>query len=90
MPTESYGNFGLAAIYHHRHAMPYTSIAALLGAHHTTIIPAARAIAALLGPGHPALAPGPARLRTPDDLRHHAAAAGITIPDPPPRGRLRK
>jgi transposase len=80
----------LAAIYHHRHGMPYTHIAALLGAHYSTIIAAARAITALLGPGHPALASGPARLRTPDDLRRHAATAGITIPGPPPRGRLRK
>jgi hypothetical protein len=80
----------LAAICHHRHRMPYTHVAALLGAHYSTIIPAGRAIAALLGPGHPALAPGPARLRTPADLRDYAATAGITIPDPPPRGRLRK
>jgi transposase len=80
----------LAAIYHHRLGMPYTHIAALLGAHHTTITPAGQAIASLLGPGHPALAPGPARIRTPADLRRHAAAAGITIPGPPPRGRLRK
>jgi hypothetical protein len=80
----------LAAIYHHRHGMPYTHIAALLGAHYSTIIPAGRAIAALLGPGHPALAPGPASLRTPADLRDYAATAGITIPGPPPTGRLRK
>jgi hypothetical protein len=80
----------LAAICHHRLGMPLSNIAALLGAHHTTIIPAARAITILLGAGHPALAPGPVRLRTPADLRRHAAAAGITIPDPPPRGRLRK
>jgi transposase len=80
----------LAAIYHHRHGMPCTHIAALLGAHYSTIIAAARAITALPGPGHPALASGPARLRTPDDLRRHAATAGITIPEPPPRGRLRK
>ena len=79
----------LAAICHHRLGMPYTHIAALLGAHHSTIAPAGHAITALLGPGHPALAPGPVRLRTPADLRRHAAAAGITIPDPPPRGRLR-
>jgi Rhodopirellula transposase DDE domain len=80
----------LAAIYHHRLGMPYTHIAALLGAHHTTIAEACQAITTLLGPGHPALAPGPARVRIPDDLRRHAAAAGITIPDPPPRRRLRK
>ena len=80
----------LAAIYHHRLGMPYTHIAALLGAHYSTIAPAGQAIAGLPGTGHPALAPGPARIRTSGDLRHYAAAAGITIPDPPPRGRLRK
>jgi transposase len=80
----------LAAVYHHRHGMPYSNIAALLGAHHTTIAAAGRAVAGLLGDGHPALAPGPVRLRTPADLRDHAAAAGITIPGPPPRGRLHK
>ena len=80
----------LAAIYHHRHRMPYTHIAALLGAHYSTIADASQAITAQLSPGHPALAPGPARLRTPADLRRYAAAAAITIPDPPPPGRLRK
>ena len=68
--------------------MPCSHIAALLGAHHSTITPAVQAITNLLGSGHPALAPGPVRVRTPTDLRRHAAAAGITIPDPPPRGRL--
>jgi len=80
----------LAAICHHRLGMPYTNIAAVLGAHHTTIVPAGQAITSLLGTGHPALAPGPVRLRTPADLRCYAAAAGITIQAPPPRGRLRK
>ncbi len=80
----------LAAICHHRLGMPCSPIAALLGAHHSTITPAVQAITSLLGSGHPALAPGPVRVRTPSDLRRHAAAAGITIPDPPPRGRLRK
>jgi transposase len=79
----------LAALCHHRLGMPCTSIAALPGAHHSTITPAVQAITSLPGPGHPALAPGPVRVRTPDDLRRHAAAAGITIPGPPPRGRLR-
>ncbi len=80
----------LAAICHHRLGMPCTHIAALLGAHPSTIAAAVRAVTALLGTGHPALAPGPVRVRTPDDLRRHAAAAGITIPSPPPPGRLRK
>jgi transposase len=80
----------LAAICHHRLGMPCSHIAALPGAHHSTITPAVQAITSLPGSGHPALAPGPVRVRTPTDLRRHAAAAGITIPDPPPRGRLRK
>ena len=79
----------LATIYHHRHGMPYSNIAALLGADHTTIGPAIRVITGLLGTGHPALAAGPDFIYTPDDLRTHAATAGITIPDPPSRGRFR-
>ena len=64
----------LAAICHHRLGMPYTHIAALLGADPTTITPAGQAITALLGAAHPALAPGPARVRTPRrpaNLRRH-------------------
>jgi hypothetical protein len=80
----------LATIYHHRHGMPYSNIATLLGADNTNLGPAIRAITGLLGTGHPALAAGPDFLYTPDDLRKHAATAGITIPDPPPRQRSRK
>ena len=79
-----------AAICHHRPGMPCSHIAALPGARHSTITPAVQAITNLPGSGHPALAPGPVRVRTPTDLRRHAAAAGITGPAPPPRGRLRK
>ena len=80
----------LATIYHHRHGMPYRNIAALLGAHPSIIGPAVQVITGLLGTGHPALAAGPDFLYTPDDLRSHAATAGITIPDPPPpRASLR-
>ena len=43
----------LAALCHHRLGMPYTNIADLLGAHHTTIVAAGRAIASLLGAGPP-------------------------------------
>jgi transposase len=79
----------IAAICHHRLGMPATHIAALLGAHQSTISEAVQVITALLGPGCPALAPGPVRIRTPADLRTYAGTAGIAIPDPPPRGRLR-
>ena len=37
----------------------------------------------------PLPAPRPAPPQPPADLRHYAATAGITIPGPPPRGRLR-
>jgi Rhodopirellula transposase DDE domain len=79
----------LASIYHHRHGMPYSNIAALLGADHSTFGPAIRVITNLLGTGHPALAAGPNMIYTPDDLRTHATTTGITIPDPPPRQRPR-
>jgi transposase len=80
----------LAAICHHRLGMPRSHIATLLGAHYTTITPAVQGITSLLGSGHPALAPGPVRVRTPSDLRTHAATTGITIPGSPQRGRVRK
>ncbi len=80
----------LTAIYHHRPGMPYTHIAALLGAHHSTIAPAGQGITSLPGAGHPALAPGPVCVRTPSNLRTYAATTGITIPGAPPRGRVRK
>ncbi|MGH3178765.1 MAG: hypothetical protein ACRDPF_33425, partial [Streptosporangiaceae bacterium] len=79
----------LIAILRHRHGIPGTRIAALLGADPSTISQATRQITALPGPGHPALAPGPDRLRTPAGLHGYAAARGITIPDPPPVRRRR-
>jgi hypothetical protein len=79
----------LATIYHHRLGISCARIAALLGAHPTTIAPLVREITTLLTPGHPALAPGPARTPALSDLRHYAAAAGITLPDPPPRTHRR-
>jgi Rhodopirellula transposase DDE domain len=77
----------LAAIISRRLAMPSMHIAALLGAHHSTISEATRHITSLLGPGHPALTPGPARVRTPSDLRQYAATLGITMPGSPPARR---
>ena len=67
--------------------MPVSNVAALLGVDSTTLRAAIGVITDLLGTGHPALAAGPEFLYTPDDLRTHAATAGITIPDPPPRQR---
>ena len=83
----------LAAIYHHRLGMPYTHIAALLGAHYSTIIPASRAIAGLPGPAHPSSHPAPSASAppptcgttpqppgSPSQTRRHAdASAGSTL-----------
>src|SRR5262249_9147983 len=71
----------LAAIYHHRLGMPYTHIAALLGAHHSTIAPAGHAVTALLSPRHPALAPRPA----PTPLPQPAPPPHPACPAPPRR-----
>lgn len=89
-PTYTLDTMLLATIYHYRHGMPYSNIAALLGADNSTIGPAVRTITTLLGTDHPALAAGPEILYTPDDLRTYATTTGITIPDPPPRTRRRR
>jgi transposase len=72
----------LAAICHRRLGMPYTHIAALLGAHYTTIAPAVRGITTLLGPGHPALAPGPVRVRAPATCEPALPLPGSPSPGP--------
>jgi hypothetical protein len=72
----------VAAACHHRLAMPWTLLAALLGVHRSSLaVPAAPALTALavLGLATPAGPP----VRTLRTLQHHAAAAGITIPVPP-------
>jgi len=69
--------------------LPPNLIGTLLGADGTTVSHATSQIAGLLAaqPAAPAPGPGPGiRLRTLDDLRDYAAAAGLslTIPAPPP------
>jgi hypothetical protein len=63
--------------------LPHAVIGALLSADRTTISHAISLTRALLAGRSPLIAPA-ARLRTLDDLRGYAAAAGITIPDLPP------
>ncbi len=72
----------LAALYRYRLGMTCQHIADLLGVDHSTISIATRRIADLLSRNGTAITPSPHRLRTLDDLRRHAAAAGITIPGP--------
>jgi hypothetical protein len=66
--------------------LPGAVIAALLGAHKTTISHATTLTTALLAghPSPPAAPPPDLRLRTLDDLRAYAARHGITIPAAPP------
>jgi Rhodopirellula transposase DDE domain len=78
----------LAAIYRYQLGMPCQLIAGLLDVDHSVISKYTRTIADLLTARGTPLTPGPHRLRTLADLQRHAAAAGITIPDPgtPPPG----
>ncbi len=59
-----------------------TALAPLLGADPSTLRYAIGDTRALLAQAGHAIPPGPARIRTLDDLRHYAASHGITIPDP--------
>jgi transposase len=73
----------LAAVYRYRLGMTCQAIAGLLGTDHSVISVTTRQTAALLPPGSTPLTPGPHRLRTIDDLREHAATAGLTLRPPP-------
>ena len=63
--------------------MPCRLIAELLGVHQSTISLATGRVAPLLEQHGITIAPATARISSLDDLRSHAAAAGITIPEPP-------
>jgi hypothetical protein len=73
----------LAAIYRYRLGMTCQHIATLLTIDPSAISIATRHIADLLSRTGTIITPGPSRLRTLDDLRRHAAAAGASIPDHP-------
>ena len=68
-----------AAACHLRLRMPYQLLSEVLGAHSTTISLASSRIIPLLREHGIAAQPGHARIATLAQLRHHAAAAGITI-----------
>jgi hypothetical protein len=68
-----------AAACHLRLGMPYRLLGGLLGAHETTISLAARRVIPLLEQHAITPHPGAIRITTLDELRNHAATAGITL-----------
>ena len=79
----TFTGYVLAAILHQRFALPARAIAALFGCDRTTIGHELPRIAQLLDDTATTIPPGPVTLATYQDLRDYAAAAGITLPDPP-------
>ena len=75
----------LAAIYRQRLGMPCRLIGALLGVDESTVSLATRRIAPLLEQQGITITPAATRISTPGALRDYAAAAGITLPEPPPQ-----
>ena len=67
-----------AAACHLRLGMPYRLLAGLFGAHQSTVSLAARRVIPLLA-DHGITHDGGTRIRTLDELRKHAATAGITL-----------
>jgi hypothetical protein len=73
----------LATLLCQRLSLPRHVIASLFGVDRTTIGDAVRLTRELLAGHGTSIQPAPVRLRTLDDLRSYAAAAGITLPPPP-------
>ena len=71
-----------AAACHLRLRMPYRLLGELLGAHQSTISLAARRVTPLLEDHGITPQHGGIRISTLDQLREHAATAGITLTDP--------
>src|SRR5487761_1622812 len=72
-----------AAIARQRHGMPCRLLGQLLGVDESTISLATHRLTPLLQQQNTAIAPAGPRIASLDDLRRHAAAAGITLPEPP-------
>jgi hypothetical protein len=70
----------LAGLLQLRFRLPAVAMAPLFGADQTTVSQAIKHTRELMGRHRITIPPGPARLRTLDDLRAYAATAGITIP----------
>jgi Rhodopirellula transposase DDE domain len=74
----------LATCLHQHLGIPAAALARLIGADHSTVSEAVKDTRALLAQAGHHIPPGPARCRTPDDLRRYAASHGITLPGPAP------
>ena len=72
-----------AAIARQRHGMPCRLLGQLLGVDESTISLATRRLTPLLHQQNITITPAGHRIASLDDLRQHAAAAGITLPEPP-------
>jgi hypothetical protein len=70
----------LAALLQLRFRLPAVAMAPLFGTDQTTVSQAIKHTRELMNQHRITITPGPARLRTLDDLRTYAATAGITIP----------
>ena len=73
----------LATCYRQHLGMPCHLIGEILGVHESSISLATSRVAPLLEHHAITIAPAQARITSLDDLRRYAAAAGITIPEPP-------
>ncbi len=80
----SYPGHILATVLHLHLRLPAAALAPLLGADRTTTSRAISRTRQVMAATGTTITPAPAALATFDQLRDHAAAAGITIPAPPP------
>ena len=79
----TFTGYVLAVILHQRFALPARAIAAALGCDRTTISHELPRIRQLLADTATVIEPAPVTLASYQELRDYAAAAGITLPDPP-------
>ena len=79
----TFPGYVLAAILHHRFALPARAIAALFGCDRSTIGHELPRIAQLLAATATTIPPGPLTLATYQDLRDYAAGNGIVLPPAP-------
>jgi hypothetical protein len=79
----TFPGYVLAAILHHRFALPARAIATVFGCDRSTIGHELPRISQLLAATATTIPPGPLTLATYQDLRDYAATAGITLPGHP-------
>jgi Rhodopirellula transposase DDE domain len=79
----TYPDLVLAEIIRQRFSLPATRIAELYGCHHATLSQRLQAVRQALAATATVIPPAGITLRTSQEFRDYAAAAGITIPAPP-------